>query len=239
MSIEDYTAFLQMPFLRRLGDRKFVSRLSGLRLEYWQHVFYGSGTAVEQAIFAGGDSDRVLLNPDDTIQFTADFRDWNLSLPAFTDERGVEYRVGVYRSVIHKPHETILSVSAAGGYGPLIVETVMTSWGGLVAIDSIPLDLVLRMGAVRFEPQGSVEEFGLYASSGSFDSILHLSLTPRIRIGAKSEKKNVRGLFLTPMMGVDLRWDSLKSDTSGLGIDDFELSGDILIDAGLRIEWVY
>jgi len=239
MSIEDYTAFLQMPFLRSLGDRKFLSRVSGLRLEHWRHVFYGSGSAVEQSIFAGGDSDRVLLNPGDTIQFTADFRDWNLSLPAFTDERGVEYRLGVYRSVIHKPHETILSVSAAGGYGPLIVETVMTSWGGLFAIDSIPLDLVLRMGAVRFDPQGNVEEFGLFESTGSFDSILHLGLTPRIRIGARRDKKRDRGLFVTPIMNVDLRWDSLKSDTSGLGIDDFELSGDLLIDGGLRIEWVY
>lgn len=239
MSIEDYTAFLQVPFLQRLGDRKYLRRVSGLRLEYWRHLFHGSGTAVEQAVFAGGDSDRILLKRDDTIQFTADFEDWNLSLPLFVDQRDVEYRAGVYRSVIRKPHETILSVTAAGGTGPLIVETEMTSWGGFFAIDTVPFDLLLRMGAVKFEPQGNVEEFGLFESKGSFDFLLHVSWTPRIRIGGRRDKASERGLFVTPILGVDLRCDWLDSDTTGLGIDDFEISGDLLLDGGLRIEWVY
>ncbi len=33
-----------------------------------------------------------------------------------------------------------------------------------------------------------------------------------------------------PLLAVDLRFDWLDSDTTGLGIDDFEISGDLVLD---------
>jgi hypothetical protein len=241
MSIEDYLAFLRLPFLEDLCDRPYISFLSGLQLEYWRHVFHGSGEAVVQCVFAGGDSDRVLLDPRDEFRFTADFEDWNLSLPLYTDPRGLEVRAGVYRSEIRKPHETILTVSAASGFGPLIVEALMTSWGGYVSLESVPFQMLMRMGAVKFEPQGHVEEYGLFASTGSLDWLLHIRWTPRFALagGRDTSKDAGRGLYMIPILGADLRWDTLESDTAGLGVDDFELSADLLLETGLRLEWIY
>jgi hypothetical protein len=241
MSIEDYLAFVRLPFLKDLSDRPYITFFSGLQLEYWRHVFHGSGEAMVQAIYAGGNADRVLLDPHDEFRFTADFQDWNLSLPLYVDPRGLEVRAGVYRSEIRKPHETILTVTAAGGTGPLIVEALMTSWGGFIALESLPFEMLLRMGAVKFEPQGHVGEYGLFDSTGSFDFLLHLRWTPHLTLsGSRDRSKGIgRGLYLTPILGVDLRWDYLESDTSGLGIDDFELSADIVLETGLRLEWIY
>jgi hypothetical protein len=241
MSIEDYLAFLRLPFLKDLGDRPYISFLSGLQLEYWRHVFHGSGEAVTQCIFAGGNTDRMLLDPHEEFRFAADFEDWNLSLPLYVDPRGLEVRAGVYRSQIRKPHETILSVVAAGGAGPLIVEALMTSWGGFVSLESAPFEMLMRMGAVKFEPQGHVEEYGLFDSTGSFDWLLHIRWTPHFTLaGSRDRSRGIgRGLYLIPILGVDLRWDYLESDTTGLGIDDFELSADMVLETGLRLEWVY
>ncbi len=95
--------FCRCPFSRVSATESSCAKASGLRLEYWRHLFHGGGTAVEQSIFAGRDSDGLLLNRGDTIEFTADFEGWNLSLPLFGDPRDLEFRAVIYRSVIRKP----------------------------------------------------------------------------------------------------------------------------------------
>jgi len=240
VSIEDYAAFLQLPFLKSLGDRPWLTLTSGLQLEYRLHYFFGSGRSLMVCMYAGGESDRIVLDPDDWFRFMASFEDWNLSLPLFQGPEGSSIRLGAFRSLIRKPHETILSVDTPHGRGPLIVETRMTSWGPFLSIDSIPFGALLRLGAVQFEPQGNVDEYGLFATKkGSFDFLLHIRWSPTFRLARGRTDSRRSGLFLKPLLGVELRWDYLNSDTSGLGIDDFELSANIVVDGGLRLEWYY
>ena len=82
-------------------------------------------------------------------------------------------RVGGYRSVLDKPHESIIElVTETGDWAALIVETRLTGWGGFAQLESPRASFLLRLGTVDFDARGDLPADLLYAV-----------LDPRVRRG--------------------------------------------------------
>lgn len=233
-TLEDYLIYLDLLGFGYGSDNSLLRFLSGLRLDYRRNYYHGRGTAVEYSIFASRSGEMTPLDIEDTFQFQADFRDWYLSFLKLQVRPGRFFRFGGYKSVLKKPHESILEITTPDGRSRnLIVETKLSGYGGFGRIDMDSFYFLLRIGAVKFEPQGDIEEYMFYKSQGSFAMLMDLRWGPQIRLARSLNNK----IYLVPMFGLLFRADSLNSDTSGLAIIDSELSMDIILDFSLRFRW--
>jgi hypothetical protein len=238
-SLEDYMFYLEFFPLRKISSNPFVVFLSKLRLDYRRNYYFGKGTAVETSIFANRAGEKILLNVGESFQFRADFQDWYLYIMRKRMANGGQFHFGFYRSVLKKPHESIINTSGpAPDYtnGDLVVETKITGYGLAFRLERASFYSLFRVGIVEFEPQADIKEFQLYQSKGSFAFLMDLRWTPRFNLSGTSKRHTI---YLSPTMGFLFRFDLLNSNTEGLSVIDTELSMDILIDAGLRFQWMF
>lgn len=238
-TIEDYLIYLDLFPFGINTDNSLIKFISGLRFDYRRNFFHGTGYAVETSVFADRNGNMAYLENDDSFEFQADFKDWYLS---FLKVRVIEdryFRFGIYKSVLKKPHESILTATVGDDQqGTLIVDTKFSGYGAFWLIDTDALYFMLRMGSVKFEPQGDVDEYMLYKSKGSFAMLMDLAWSPRINLSGLFGSK-LNKVYLSPSMGFLFRADCLNSDTSGLAIADSELSMDIILDFGIRFQWLF
>ncbi len=239
-SFEDYLIYLDLLPLGVGSENGFIRFLSGLRFDYRRNYFQGIGIAVEQSVFADRNGVMTYLDLDDSFEFQADFKDWYLCILKKNIIENKYIRFGIYRSVLKKPHESILTASTGEGQtGDLIVDTRLTGKGVFGLIDTDSFYFLLRMGSVKFEPLGDVDQYMLYKSKGSFGMLMDLYWSPRINLSGLIGGGNISKLYLSPSMGFLFRADHMNSDTTNLAIIDSELSMDIIIDLGLRIQWLF
>jgi hypothetical protein len=62
---------------------------------------------------------------------------------------------------------------------------------------------------------------------------------PKISVSKMLGLNKINRIYMNPMFGLLFRADALNSDTSGMAIEDSELSMDILLDFGFRFSWEF
>jgi hypothetical protein len=234
-ALQDYIAFLQLFGVVSPESTGFLKFLSGLRLDYRRLFFYGKGIAVEQAVFASRNSGLIALNVGDEFQYQANFEDWYLTLIRFGPvDRHL--RLGLYRSVLEKPHETMEYAYDEGGN--LVVETRLSGTGAFAQVGTDSWDFLLRVGQVDFEPQGEVDR-SVYGGSGSFSMLMEFGWNPSIVLAGPPAdgRYTLPRLALMPVVGLLFRADYLNPENGDAGSAEGELSMDILVDAGARVVW--
>jgi len=237
-SIERYLLFLQLTFLRDFTDSGLIAFLSGLRLDYYRHLFFGRGEAVETALFVPRSGEELLLSRYDEFRFKALFQDWNFSFLSYgTHPRGV-FRFGLYRSQINKPHETTMMVFLDEGDAALVMETELTAYGIFVDIESRILHSIIKIGTADFKSMAQTETYDPFKSKGGFDFQFYLKMQAPFAL-FRGPSLPYNGFYITPQAGIQFRADYLNTPDQP-GIQDVgELSMDIILMAGITIEWLF
>jgi len=217
-ALQDYIAFLQLVGLVNPESDGFVTFLAGLRLDYRRL------------------SGLVPLAVGDEIQLRANFEDWYLTVLRF-QSRGRDLRIGLYKSVLEKPHETL--EGAIGTDVNLVIETRLSGGGVFVQGVSSSWDFLLRAGTVDFEPQGDLEGQRVFGGSGSFSMLMEFGWNPNIVLAGPPTdgSHSLPRLVVQPAVGFLFRADYLNPENEAAGSAYGELSMDILVDAGARVVW--
>ena len=222
-SIEKINAFLDLFFLNDLSGNSTLNFLSHLRLDYKHHVFFGKAEVQENTQYISADSSPTALAPGDEIRFKSDFEEISVNLRVSTD-----FWVGYYQYTTVKPHEASTQVRQ-------VLETEITGTGVKFLTDSDTFTFDANLGIVKFRA-----DQGNFRSDG-FETTLHGEWRPHIYlIGSDQSKKNSRhNLVLIPLIGVQFSMqiggEAEGQESDGTG----ELSMDIIVDAGLRLQYQF
>ena len=239
-AFEDYLIYLDLFPLGLNSQNSLIRFISAFRVDYRRNFFRGKGTAVEQAVFADRNGKMTFLDLHDSFEYQADFKDWYFSFLKIEIRNRRCFRFGIYKSLLKKPHESILTATTPDNEtGDLIVDTKLSGYGGFWLINNDSFYFLLRMGSVKFEPLGNVDEYMLYKSKGSFGMLMDLCWSPRINLSRVVGGGEINRIYLSPSMGFLFRADYLDSDTTNLAIIDSELSMDIILDFGIRFQWLF
>jgi hypothetical protein len=235
-ALEDYLVFLQLFGLLSPEASGLADFLAGLRLDYRRATFYGRGVAVEQALFASRESGLVPLNVGDEFQLRAEFEDWYLTLLRFVPQNR-DLRIGVYRSVLEKPHETMEWIG--GDEGALVVETRLSGVGVFFQAVSRSWDFLFRVGGVDFEPLGDLEDLQAYGGKGSFSMLMEFGWNPNLVLAGPPADGSytLPRLVVRPALGFQFRADYLSPEDPEANSAEGELSMDILTDLGVQVAW--
>jgi hypothetical protein len=169
----------------------------------------------------------LTLNPGDEIRFKSEFTEVSLTVPFSHSE---ERRWGLYQSTTLKPHETTLS-------GNVVLETKITGLGVKFLNTTPSYTSEINLGAVQFRaPQ---RDF----SADGFDFQYHGEWRPHFYlIGNEQDfaQRRKTNLALIPLVGFQFNFQMAGSpDNADPGDQTGELSMDIIVDVGLRLEMVF
>lgn len=233
IALQDYLVFFQLAGLIGPESTGLTRLLAGLRLDYRRFYFNGEAETVEDAVFATSDGTPLALDPGDVFQFETNFEDWYLTLLRIGSPRGA-LRLGVYKSVLEKPHETMEYAHGSLG-SSLVVASRLEGRGAFMHGSTPTWDFMVRGGTVDFEPQGTVEQ-PVFGGEGSLALAIEMQCHPRlVLMGPPADRRfNEPRLSISPSFGFMFRADYLNPEDGEAGSADGELSMDIIAQAGVR-----
>jgi hypothetical protein len=220
-SIEKINAFLDIFFWCGQSSNSTLNFISRIRLGYKHHMFFGKADVQEPSLYIDADSNVTALEPGDEIRFKSEFEEISINLRVSDN-----FWVGFYQSTTVKPHE-------ASTLETQVLETEITGKGikFLTEFDSFTFDA--NLGTVQF--RADQDNF----RSDGFETLFHFEWHPHIYLlgSAQSEKNNKHSLALIPLMGFQFSMqhggDVKGQESDGTG----ELSMDIIVDAGIRLQY--
>jgi hypothetical protein len=221
--IEKITTFLDPFFLFGPSDNSVLKFLSRLRFYYKHHVFFGKAKVQENTNYVTANDQTTALETGDEIRFKSDFEEFSVNL-LFSKN----FWIGIYHNTTVKPHEASTQVTQ-------VLETKITGTGIKFLRDWDTFTLDANIGAVKFRANQ-----GNFRSDG-FETLLHCEWRPHIYLigSADSETSSRHKLVIIPLMGFQFSMQ-IGSEAQGQASDGTgELSMDIIIDGGLRLQYQF